>query len=272
MVTEKSSEINGGKPGRQKSVSGEYAEIYSVAILQIQLDRQNLGGVTRAEGSTKEPTAETTTYKEEGSGILKLGAQRYQVLVPSYLVMFAFFLVLTVGWLFVGERRQGTLKRLKAAPLARWQIVLGKLLPCFLLSLTQGFFLLGAGKLLFGMSWGPDPLWLLPLVVTTSFAAMGLALLVAALAQTETQVAIYGTLLVLVLAGLSGCLMGDRELMPEAMKQLSKITPHAWALDAYRQLLINPEPNLVIVAQACGMLAAFGAGFVTLAWWVLRLD
>ena len=37
-----------------------------------------------------------------------------------------------------------------------------------------------------------------------SIAAMGLALLVASVARTETQVAIYGTLLVLVLAGISG--------------------------------------------------------------------
>jgi ABC-type multidrug transport system permease subunit len=122
------------------------------------------------------------------------------------------------------------------------------------------------------MSWGPDPLWLVPLVLTTSFAAMGLALLVAALAKTETQVAIYGTLLVLVLAGLSGSLMGDRSLMPEQMQQLSRVTPHAWALDAYRQLLASPEPNLALVTQACGVLAAFGAGFVALAVWVLRLD
>jgi ABC-type multidrug transport system permease subunit len=246
--------------------------------LQALFSKYNLTGktwaaLTKAEGGAKTTAAKTTEYKEEGAGMLKLGAQRYQVLVPSYLVMFSFFLVLTVGWLFVAERRQGTLKRLRAAPTTRAEIVLGKLLPCLLLSLAQGFFLLLMGRLLFGMSWGPQPLWLIPVVVTTSFAAMGLALLVASLARTETQVAIYGTLLVLVLAGLSGCLMGDRSLMPELMQQLSRVTPHAWALDAYRQLLANPEgPNVEMVATACGVLTAFGAGFVALAWWVLRLD
>ena len=82
------------------------------------------------------------------------------------------------------------------------------MLPCLFVSLFQGFFLLGAGKLIFDMGWGAEPLWLIPVVAATSFAAMGLAMLVAAVARTETQVAIYGTLLVLVLAGLSGCLMG----------------------------------------------------------------
>jgi ABC-2 type transport system permease protein len=211
-------------------------------------------------------------FQEEGRGLLKRGAVRYQLLVPSYLVMFAFFLVLTVGWLFVAERRQGTMTRLAAAPVARWQILAGKLLPCLLLSLFQGFFILVAGRVVFDMSWGSAPVWLIPLVAATSLAAMGLAMVIAALAKTETQVAIYGTLLVLVLAGLSGCLMGDRNLMPEQMQEISLVTPHAWALDAYRELLTAPQPNLHIVSQACVVLAVFGAGFLTLAWSLLRLE
>jgi ABC-type Na+ efflux pump permease subunit len=237
----------------------------------------NLMGKTWESLTRSEPRAsghsDAAVYVEDaGSGFLRRGAANYQRLVPSYAVMFAFFLVLTVGWLFVGERHQGTLKRLRAAPLSRGQILLGKTLPCFALSLGQGLFLLGAGKLVFAMSWGMDPLWLLVVVFATSMAATGLALLVAALARTETQVAIYGTLLVLVLAGVSGCLMGDRELMPELMQRLSLLTPHAWALDAYKQLLTTAAPNLAAVAKACAVLAGFGAGFIVLAWWLLRLD
>lgn len=213
-----------------------------------------------------------TAYREEGSGWLKRGAIRYQLLVPSYLVMFAFFLVLSVGWLFVSERRQGTMKRLRAAPVRRGEILVGKLIPCLFLSLFQGFFVFAAGRIIFAMSWGPHPAWLAAVVAATSLAAMGLALLVAAVARTEAQVAIYGPWLVLVLAALSGSLMGDRSLMPEDMQTLSRITPHAWALDAYRELLTNPMPDLAFVGQACGILAAFGVGFLAVAWWRLRLD
>jgi ABC-type Na+ efflux pump permease subunit len=238
--------------------------------------KYNLTGKTWASLTKSDPRsgggAGVSTYVEEEGGLLKRGAQRYQILVPSYMVMFAFFLVLTVGWLFVAERRQGTLKRLRAAPLSRGQLLLGKLLPSFGLSLFQGLFLLVAAKIVFGMSWGAQPLWLVAVVVATSLAAMGMALLVASVARTETQVAIYGTLLVLVLAGVSGCLMGDRELMPSAMQEISLLTPHAWALTAYKQLLTAATPNLALVAQACGVLACFGLGFIGLSWAVLRLD
>lgn len=76
-------------------------------------------GLTKSE--PPQPRAENRTAYEAGdSGVFGLnrGAARYQILVPSYTVTFAFFLVLTVGWLFVAERRHGTLVRLRAGPLA----------------------------------------------------------------------------------------------------------------------------------------------------------
>jgi|SRR5579884_471147 len=229
----------------------------------------------RAEGAVDE------FRNRDGSGLLNRGAQRYQTLVPAFTVMFAFFLVLNVGWVFVGERTQGTLKRLRAAPITRGQVLLGKLVPYFVLSLGQGAFLLVAGRLLFGMRWGPDR-WsfaeqaaaLVPVVLATSLAAMGLALLVAALSRTELQVTLYGAIPVLVLALVGGCVL-PREMMPESAQRFSLVTPQAWALEAYRELLgggPNYTPNMDIVYWSCGVLTAFAAGFTALAWWLLRLD
>ncbi len=228
-------------------------------------------------GLTKDQPPETkelnaATYQGE-SPLFGRGTRRYQTLVPSYTVTFAFFLVLTVGWLFVAERRHGTMVRLRAAPITRGEVLLGKMIPCFTISLLQGFSLLVCGKLVFGMSWGAEPWLMIPIVFSTSFAAVGLAMLVAGLAKTETQVAIYGTLLVLVLAGLSGSLM-PREMMPEGMRELSLVTPHAWALNAYEQVL-HPDKIAVdhrIVWQSCGVLCLFGLVLNALAWWRLKLD
>src|SRR5262249_27581425 len=153
------------------------------------LTAKTWASLTKQKEIVSDKSGQNTDYAEDGAGFLKRGGSRYQLLVPSYLVMFAFFLVLTVGWLFVAERRPGTMKRLVVAPLTKGQIRLGKMLPCLLLSLFQGFFLFGAGKLIFDMSWGAEPIWLLAVVPATSFAAIGLAMLVAALARTETQVA-----------------------------------------------------------------------------------
>jgi ABC-2 type transport system permease protein len=235
------------------------------------LTAKTWAALTKAQDQKGEG-AETVQYREEGQGILHLGSQRYKILVPSYTVLFSYFLVLTIGWLFVAERRQGTLKRLCAAPISRAEILLGKLAPCYLVSVGQGLVLLVAGKLIFQLSWGAEPWWLIPVVLSTSLAAMGMGVLIAAVAKTEAQVAIYGSLSVLVLAGLSGCLMGNRALMPEAMQHISRITPLAWSLDAYLQLIANPHPEIDIVAQACGVLVTFGTAFLVLAWRFMWLD
>jgi ABC-type multidrug transport system permease subunit len=265
----------------RKKVGGGVQSSLSEQFRKYNLTGKNWAALTKSLAK-EGPGAEVVAYQsQDGTGVLRRGAQRYQVLVPSYTVMFAFFLVLTVGWVFVAERRQGTLKRLQAAPLTRGQVLLGKLVPCFLVSLGQGVFLMIAGRLLFGMRWGPDrwPLaeqagWLGLVVFCTSLAAMGLAFLVAALARTEIQVALYGAVPVLVLALIGGCVL-PREMMPEQTQQLTLLTPQGWALDAYRELLdTNPlyDPNLTIILRACAVLAAFGAGFLATAWGLLRLD
>jgi ABC-2 type transport system permease protein len=103
---------------------------------------------------------------------------------------------------------------------------------------------------------------------------MGLALLVAALARSEIQVAIFGAVPVLVLALIGGCVL-PREMMPEQTQALALVTPQGWALEAYRELLdASPQyqPNTAVVLRACGVLAAFGAGFLGLAWGLLRLE
>jgi ABC-type multidrug transport system permease subunit len=251
--------------------------------LRQQFRKYDLTGKTWAAltKAQEEPGAgaDVTDYADEGGvGPLKRGAAVYKTLVPSYTVMFSFALVLVVGWLFVSERRRGTLKRLQATPVTRPQLLLGKFLPCLALAVAQGVFLLAAGKLVFGLPWGPAS-WplaeqaaaLLAVVLATAVAAMGLAMLMAALARTEMQVAIYGAVLVLALGLVGGCVV-PREMMPQAAQQVSQWTPHGWALNAYQQLMMKSQPDLGVVAASAAKLSLFGAVCLGLAWQALKLE
>jgi ABC-2 type transport system permease protein len=60
------------------------------------------------------------------------------------------------------------------------------------------------------------------------------------------------------MAGISGCFM-PRRWLPEAMQDLSLATPHAWALEAFNQLLAQPTPDLRLVTECCAMLLGFTA-------------
>jgi ABC-2 type transport system permease protein len=193
----------------------------------------------------------------------------YQILVPSYTVMFVFFIVNIMARSFIGERDLGTLNRLKLAPISRPGIMIGKTVPFLIISLIQTGLLFVAGKLLFHMSWGPEPWLLLPVMLCTSLAATSLGLMVATMVRTDSQVSAYGNFLVLTMAGISGCMM-PRAWQPELMQQVGLITPHAWALIAYDQLLNRPLPELSVVARCCEVLLAFAGGFFAIGWWRSR--
>jgi ABC-2 type transport system permease protein len=52
--------------------------------------------------------------------------------------------------------------------------------------------------------------------------------------------------------------------MPPLTQKISLMTPHAWALDAYNEMLTKDLPNLGIIAASCGMLLVFAATFFVL--------
>ena len=193
----------------------------------------------------------------------------YQILVPSYTVMFVFFIVNFMARSFIGERDMGTLNRLRLAPISRPGLMIGKTVPFLVISLVQTSLLFVAGKVLFGMSWGPEPWLLLPVMLCTSLAATSLGLMVATLVRTEAQVSAYGNFLVLTMAGISGCMM-PRTWQPELMQQVGLVTPHAWALIAYDQILSRPLPEPSVVLKCCETLLGFAAGFFAIGWWRAR--
>lgn len=189
----------------------------------------------------------------------------YLWVVPGFTVMFAFFLISIMGRSFIIERDQGTLRRLLMAPTSSLSVLLGKTLPFYLTSIIQCSLLFVCGRLLFGMPWGTQPIFLIPVILSTSAAATSLGLLLATLVQTDQQVSSYGTTLILVLSSISGCFF-PRELFPQLMKQISLITPHAWSLKAFDTVLTQPVVDPRLVFSSCGMLLLFAAACFATGW------
>ncbi|QDT39113.1 ABC transporter permease [Stratiformator vulcanicus] len=187
----------------------------------------------------------------------------YNDIVPSYTVMFVFFLVNIMARSFLHERELGTLRRLRVAPIRPVSLLFGKTVPFFIISLCQTSLLFLVGRVLFGMSWGAEPWLLVPVIVSTSMAATALGLMVATLIKTDAQVSAYATSAVIILAGISGCFM-PRKWLPDLMQQISLGTPHAWALIAYDGILNDPTPDMALIGRCCGVLVSFAVVFFAL--------
>jgi len=119
------------------------------------------------------------------------------------------------------------------------------------------------------MSWGPNPVFLVPVILCTSLVATSLGLLLATLVHTDQQVSSYGTTLILLLSSVSGCFF-PREMFPPLMKHISLFTPHGWALRAFDDVLTQATVDTMRVTNGCAMLVLFAVIFFGLGWWRFR--
>ncbi len=196
-------------------------------------------------------------------------ASIYDRLVPGFTVMFTFFLVNVMARSFIAERDLGTLRRLRIAPITPAGLLIGKTLPYLVVSLLQSAALFVFGRLSYGMTWGEQPLLLLPIILCTSLAATSLGLLIATSVRTDSQVASYSNLIVITTAGIGGCFV-PRDWMPELMKEISVVTPHSWSLIAYLEAMTNPLPDVAVIKQSCLVLLGFSALFFAAGCWRFR--
>jgi ABC-2 type transport system permease protein len=107
--------------------------------------------------------------------------------VPAYTIFGVFFIVLTLASSFLQEKKDGTFQRILAAPLSKTALLIGKLLPYYLVNLIQIGLMFCIGFVVFGIRLGHLPA-LVIVSLALAAAANGLGLLVAALGKTEPTV------------------------------------------------------------------------------------
>jgi ABC-2 type transport system permease protein len=149
-------------------------------------------------------------------------------------------------------------------------MLLGKLVPYYLINIIQITIMLGVSSVLFKMSLGHSLAGLAVVSLAAAATATGLGVLVTALARTEAQVGGLTVLLLLSLSALGGCFV-PRFVMPSWLRMVGLVTPHAWALDAYQDLLVRGY-NLLEVLPKVGVLGAFAVVFFAIGVWRFRFE
>jgi len=157
---------------------------------------------------------------------------------PVFIGIFVFFFVfITSGISFVRERTGGTLERVMATPIRRWQIVLGYILGFGVFSLVQT--LIVALAAVYWVGFTNTGSFLLVLVVAESMALVSLTLgiLVSEYASTELQVIQLLQIIVIPQILLSGAF--DLSQTPRWMQVLSKCFPVTYGADAMRDVMLR---------------------------------
>jgi ABC-2 type transport system permease protein len=194
----------------------------------------------------------------------------YQQNVPGYTIYGIFWIVNLLAVSVLREKREGTFRRLRVAPLSRTAMLIGKWMPYYLVNIVQIVIMLGVSSLLFNMSLGHSAAGLIIVSLAAAAAATGLGVLVASMARTEAQISGLTLLLLLTLSVLGGCFI-PRFIMPEWLQTVGLVTPHAWALDAYQDLLVRGYTFGEVLPKV-GVLGAFAAIFFGIGVWRFRFE
>ncbi len=196
--------------------------------------------------------------------------------VPSYALFGVFFICQVIGLSFIYEKQEGTFRRLLAAPISKSALLIGKLLPYYLVNLIQIVLIFAAGIWIVpllgnpALNLGEHPEALVVVSLATAAAASGLGLLVAALVKTPEATGGLGALIAVMMAAIGGCFV-PTFVMPNFMQTLSKIVPHSWALQGYQDALIRGY-GVGQVMPEVGVLLLFAAVFFGFALWRFKFD
>ena len=184
----------------------------------------------------------------------------FRVLGPALLALFPFiimFLVTSVTTL--RERTSGTLERLLAMPMGKFDFLGGYALAFGLVAAVQSALAVGLSVLVLGLDV-QGPVWVLTLVaIADAVLGTALGLFVSAFARTEFQAVQFMPLIVFPQIILGGLFM-PREDMPDALYQISKVLPLSYAIDTINAVTAGDDgwdvfgPLLVVVAFAVGAL------------------
>lgn len=157
---------------------------------------------------------------------------------PILIGFFVFFFVfLVAGVAFLGERTSGTLERILATPLRRWEIVIGYILGFGAFTIIQSALIAWFSiNVLNIMMIGSFPLVLL-ITILTAMVALTIGTFISAFASNEMQMIQFIPVIVVPQVFFSG--LFDLSTMSPWLQSLGHFMPLWYSADALRNIMIR---------------------------------
>ena len=209
----------------------------------------------------------TVTTRTVGESLFPVTLGRFDLGASSQLILFMFVTALSGAAVLIQTRQLGLSRRMLATPTGVRTIVLGEGLGRFGVVLVQGLYIMIASLLAFRVDWG-DPIGAAAILVTFSAVGAAAAMLMGSVFSNAEQAGGVGVMVGLGLAALGGCML-PLELFSPTLQTIAHITPHAWAIDAFAEL-VQRRGSLVDILPELGVLAAYAVVLGLVATWRLR--
>ena len=176
-------------------------------------------------------------------------------IVPGYIVMFVFFIMISMVSTFIKDRDQGIVARLASTPLPPSLYLFGKWIPYMYVVLIQIFILFLFGKLVYNIPLG-QPILLVVLSILLTFTVTGLGLALALFSKTENMGLAITQVISLGGAMLAG-LWIPYDMLPNILQMISKLLPQYWAHQAFQDAMAGTLETMHLF-QTSLILLGFG--------------
>lgn len=246
------------------AVASEPLDATRFVIGQGATEDEARSAVSAAEGEIAEINVEVRTA---GDSLFPTDVGQFDIGASSQLVLFMFLTGLTGSAAVIQTRNLGMASRMAGTPTSVGSIVAGEALGRFVIVLVQGLYIMTATTLAFRVDWG-DPLGAAAVLVVFAMVGAGAALLFGSLFSNDQQAGSVGVVAGIGLAAVGGSML-PLEFYGDGLRMVSRLTPHAWANDAFAEL-VRRDGTIADVLPQLGALACFAAVFLVLASWRMR--
>jgi ABC-2 type transport system permease protein len=160
-------------------------------------------------------------------------------MIPGLIGQLAMFQTLLLTAMSVArEREQGTFDQLLVTPFRPFEIMAGKAIPSMLVGIVQATGVFLVAQLWFQIPFAGSIITLYTGLLVFLLAAVGIGLLLSAVAATMQQAMLYALLLIMPFSLLSG-LTTPLNNMPRALQYLTAINPLRYAIDIARRVYLE---------------------------------
>ncbi len=215
---------------------------------------------TMSEAPSMEParvrTVDVTAQTSARGKLLAKIRSPFQITFPSAMMWGVMGCAAGFAVSLVKEKSDGTLTRLRIAPITRAALLAGKALACFLASLFVLLFMLALGRFVFRMQLGSIPL-LAVAVLCTASSWVGIMMLLSVIGRTEQGVGGISWAILVVLAMIGGGMV-PLAFLPPFMQKASMLSPIRWGIEALEGAIWRGY-SPAEMALPCGVLLAVGA-------------
>ena len=189
--------------------------------------------------------------------------------LPAMLAMLILFLgFILSGISFLRERTQGTMERLMASPVSRFDIVAGYLIGFLGFAIAQTLILFFYTVYVLKANFTGDLLQIILFQIIIGIMAVCLGIFISVFAKNEFQMVQFIPLIIMPQVFICGLLLPVSQL-PEYLQWIARFLPLTYGIDGIRALMLYGK-DLSDIGKEIGILLAFVMGLMILAAFSLR--